>query len=95
MLSSDRIFQSMMAVGKPVEGSVGQPIILRSGTMSDPNSNANCGTPDTPIPCVRAGDYSAAEIYPSTPSTVWIATMYLPSLSWSTYVDQVNASSLR
>jgi len=95
MLSSDRIFQSMMAVGKPIEDSVGQPIILRSGTMSDPNSNANCGTPDTPIPCVRAGDYSAAANDPSTPSTVWIATMYLPSSSWSTYVDQVNASSLR
>jgi hypothetical protein len=95
MLSSDRISQSMMAVGKPVEGSVGQPIILRAGTMSDPNSNANCGTPETPIPCVRAGDYSATANDPSTPSTVWVATMYLPSLSWSTYVVQVNASSLR
>jgi hypothetical protein len=95
MLSSDRIFQSTMVVGKPVGGSVGQPIILRAGTMSDPNSNANCGPPDTPIPCVRAGDYSAAANDPSTPSTVWIATMYLPSLSWSTYVNQVNASSLR
>ena len=84
-----------MVVGKPAEGSVGQPIILRAGTMSDPNSNANCGTPDTPIPCVRAGDYSATANDPSTPSTVWVATMYLPSLSWSTYVDQVNASSLR
>ena len=58
-------------------------------------SNANCGTPDTPVPCVRAGDYSAVQNDPSTPSTVWVATMYLPSLSWSTYVDQVNASSLR